>query len=199
MLKSSHVLALKPSPDPRRTPPHTPRSIALRRTRSTESLSSPRQTNLSLEADELYPPIRPFAPPQLSSHHNPSVGASPTPRKSSSHARGMSFDALTSRSTLNLAMSASVTDLTAGGSKSNKDKYGTIGKNVSATQMISALSSTSSTDLDVEFIKKLRLLLRNESASCVISFSYSAVLTTFQMVTGLLETRRLFISSDASE
>ncbi|KAF8903639.1 armadillo-type protein [Mucidula mucida] len=180
MLKSSHVLALKPSPTEMViNQPLTPRSLALRRTRSTESLSSPRPGQSILE--ELRPPVRPFAPPpQLSSHHN----SSPTPRKSSSHTRGMSYDAMASRSNLYLPMSASVTDLnefSGGNARPVKDKYGTIGKNISAAQIISTLSSTSTTRLEVETVKKLRLLLRNESASWSQEFlklgGYSTLLT----------------------
>ncbi|KAF9041078.1 hypothetical protein BDZ89DRAFT_1060369 [Hymenopellis radicata] len=151
MLKSSHV-----------------------RTRSTESLSSPRPGHSILE--ELRPPVRPFAPPpQLSSHHSSS---------SSSHTRGISFDAMASRSNLHLPMSASVTDLNdffSGSGRPTKDKYGAIGKQISAAQIISTLSSTSTTALEVETVKKLRLLLRNESATWSQEFlklgGYAALLT----------------------
>ncbi|KIY64986.1 hypothetical protein CYLTODRAFT_438015 [Cylindrobasidium torrendii FP15055 ss-10] len=185
MLKSSHMLTLKPSDmTAALEPPMTPRSAALRRSRSTDSLSSPRRSGTPMDFDdddELLPPIRPFAPPQLSSHHNPSVG-SPKSRKSS-HSRGLSLNAFASRSAVNLPLSVSVTDLstTAGGSKGGKDKYGTLGKNASAVQIISALTSTSSQNLDVELVKKLRLCLRNESASWSQDFlkqgGYTALLT----------------------
>lgn len=154
-------------PKPPASPPATPRSTALRRTRSIESLSSPLAFNGSMEFD-LLPPQAPFASSgQVSAHHPSSGGGSTTPRKSSGHMRGASFDSpgLKSRSQVNLT-SASVVDLSALlGGKSGKDKGLTqpTGK-ISPTKFISILSGTSSTQIDVENIKKLRLMLRNESA-----------------------------------
>ncbi|KAG7451301.1 uncharacterized protein BT62DRAFT_926976 [Guyanagaster necrorhizus] len=180
MLKSSHVLALKPSQVDDELPA-TPRSTALRRTRSTESLGSPLLSSACLDDDVLRPPVLPFASPvRISSHHASSVGVSPSPRKPSGHIRGLSYNGLASRSQVNLPSSGSVIDLTGGG-KTVKDKYSTIGKNLAPTKLISILTSTSSTELDVELIKKLRLLLRNESASWSQEFlrmgGYSALLT----------------------
>ncbi|KAK0446253.1 armadillo-type protein [Armillaria borealis] len=180
MLKSSHVLALKPNLVDVELPT-TPHSTTLRRTRSTESLGSPRLSSACLDDDVLQPPVLPFASPvRLSSHHASSVGVSPSPRKVSSHIRGLSYSGLASRSQINLPSSGSVIDLTTGG-KTVKDKLSSIGKNMSPTKLISILTSTSSTELDVELIKKLRLLLRNESASWSQEFlsmgGYSALLT----------------------
>ena len=58
----------------------------------------------------------------------------------------------------------STLDLTGGG-KQVKEKGAVVTKNISPTQFCSILTSTSSTQLDVEGLKKLRLLLRNEVAS----------------------------------
>ncbi|KAJ7471520.1 armadillo-type protein [Mycena galericulata] len=166
MLKSSQTMALAPLPLPlpaaRDTPPLTPRSAALRRTRSTESLDSPRHMKPSLE-----------------------YAAPPRTVKLAATLRGTSFDAarLLSRSQVNLPISVSVVDLTG---KSSKDRSAAAGKekaakDISPTRFFSILSGTSSTQLDIENVKKLRLLLRNESASWSEEFlklgGYAALLT----------------------
>lgn len=153
MLKSSQTMA--PNPPKPVTPPVTPRPIALRRVHSIESLDSPRSSKPYLDYDIPAPPNPPFAGRQVSAIHGS------TPRKSSGHSRGISFDAF-SRSQVHLPMSASTLDLGTGG-KAGKDKL-TAAKNLSPTKFFSILSGTSSTQLDVEDIKKLRLLLRNETA-----------------------------------
>jgi hypothetical protein len=48
--------------------------------------------------------------------------------------------------------------------RSTKDKIFVAPKNISPAKFFGILSGTSSTQLDVESVKKLRLLLRNESA-----------------------------------
>ncbi|KAJ7707408.1 armadillo-type protein [Mycena rosella] len=176
MLKSSQTMALPPLPPPlapaRSTPPLTPRSAALRRTRSTESLDSPRHVKPALE----------YAAPRA-----PALFGEPSSnRKASSHSRGTSFDAsrLLSRSQVHLPISASTVDLTSKGS--SKDRNAAAGKDKSAKDIspmrfFSILSGTSSTQLDIENVKKLRLLLRNESASWSEEFlklgGYAALLT----------------------
>ncbi|KAF7336852.1 Drf-GBD domain-containing protein [Mycena venus] len=184
MLKSSQTMALAPLPLPlpatQNTPPLTPRSVALRRTRSTESLDSPRRSKASLEYE---PPRAPalFGESALASSVGPA--ASPS-RKTSGHARGTSFDTsrLLSKSQVHLPVSASVVDLTGKASKergaAGKEK---VAKDISPTRFFSILSGTSSTQLDIENVKKLRLLLRNESASWSEEFlklgGYAALLT----------------------
>ncbi|RXW23275.1 hypothetical protein EST38_g2577 [Candolleomyces aberdarensis] len=73
----------------------------------------------------------------------------------------------------------STLDLASGG-KVAKDKNGTV-KNLSPTRFCSILQGQSSLQMDVEDIKKLRLMLRNESASWTEEFctlgGYSALLT----------------------
>jgi len=81
-----------------------------------------------------------------------------------------------SRSQVNLNASSSVLDLTSiGGGKPGKDKA--VSRSFSPRNFISILQGTSSVDLDIESIKKLRLLLRNESARCVL-LSYSRLVLT---------------------
>ncbi|KAJ7261715.1 armadillo-type protein [Mycena haematopus] len=186
MLKSSQTMVLAPLPLPlplpasQDTPPLTPRSAALRRTRSTESLDSPRHSKASFD----YQPPR---APALFSGGASSVGpaASPSRKSSSSHSRGTSFDAarLFSKSQVYLPASVSVVDLT---SKAAKERGGAAGKekvakDISPTRFFSILSGTSTTQLDIENVKKLRLLLRNESASWSEEFlklgGYAALLT----------------------
>lgn len=160
MLKSSQVMTLpKPAPSP--SPPLTPRSISLRKSRSTESLGSPVDSRISLSSD-LRPPRPPFA-----ASGSPSSSSS---RKVSGHIRGLSFDgpAWKSRSQVYLPASSSVLDLTA--TKSGKEKGSAMTKSgsISPAKIIGILSGTSSTQIDVENVKKLRLLLRNESARYAI-------------------------------
>ncbi|KAJ6520877.1 armadillo-type protein [Mycena vulgaris] len=177
MLKSSQTMTLLPLPPPlaaSQSTPLTPRSAALRRTRSTESLDSPRHVKPTLE----------YAMPRAPALFAESSAAG-TNRKASDHSRGTSFDAsrLLSRSQVHLPISASTADLTG---KAPKDRSAAAGKekaakDISPTRFFSILSGTSSTQLDIENVKKLRLLLRNESASWSEEFlklgGYAALLT----------------------
>ncbi|KAF8133090.1 armadillo-type protein [Mycena galopus ATCC 62051] len=179
MLKSSQtmvpLLAPLPLPASQATPPLTPRSTALRRTRSTESLDSPRHSKASLE----------YLPPRAPALFGESVGPeSPIRKASASHSRGTSFDTarLLSKSQVHLPASVSVVDLTGKAPKERgvpgKEK---VAKDISPTRFFSILSGTSTTQLDIENVKKLRLLLRNESASWSEEFlklgGYAALLT----------------------
>ncbi|KAL0953243.1 hypothetical protein HGRIS_004496 [Hohenbuehelia grisea] len=173
MLKSSQAMLVKlPA-----SPPETPRTLALRKARSTESIGSPMHAGALENEDLPMPPRAPFTFDEL-----PSSGRS-SPRLPSTHARGSSFDLSRnfSRSQVHLPMSTSVVDLVTG-ARLSKDKSATgPSKGISATKFFSILSGTSSLQLDVEMIKKLRLLLRNESASWTHEFlglgGYSALLT----------------------
>ncbi|KAJ6512919.1 armadillo-type protein [Mycena sanguinolenta] len=187
MLKSSQTMALAPLPPlaSQDTAPLTPRSTALRRTRSTESLDSPRRSSKS--SFEYQPPRAPalFSESARSGGAS-SVGpaASPSRKSSASHLRGTSFDTtrLLSRSQVHLPASASVLDLTGKASKergaAGKEKAA---KDLSPMRFFSILSGTSTTHLDIENVKKLRLMLRNESASWSEEFlklgGYAALLT----------------------
>ena len=161
MLKSSQVMTLNSKEV---SPPAPPRSLTLRKAHSTESLNSPRNARVNTEYDFPEPPHASFSGGQVSAHHASSIGGSPTPRKASSHNRGSSFDGpgLFSRSQVHLPASSSTLDLTAP-TKIGKEKM-VVARNISPTKFFSILSGTSSTQLDVEDMKKLRLLLRNESA-----------------------------------
>jgi len=162
MLKSSTILAKQPR-DTVSILPHTPRGT-LRRAASTESFGSPLRNN-SADQDLFEPPCLPFAG-HVSTHQHPYISASSTRKASSNHTRGFSFDTqrLLSRSQVDLATESSA-DLTLGsGPLSVKDKSTLRSKNISPTKFCSILTGTSSLQLDIEDIKKLRLLLRNESA-----------------------------------
>ncbi|KAF9007579.1 armadillo-type protein [Cyathus striatus] len=171
MLKSSQTLAIRPKTATPATPP-TPR-----RAYSTESLSSPKGSTLATDYDLLAPPnTAAIFGSRVSSHNSPYLSGSP---RKTSHSRGLSFDAprFFSRSQVNLP-SSSTMDPQSG--KLGRDKSES-GKSISPTKFFSILSSTSSTEMDVEDVKKLRLLLRNESATWSQEFlklgGYSAMLT----------------------
>ncbi|KAJ3505341.1 hypothetical protein NLJ89_g7475 [Agrocybe chaxingu] len=180
MLKSSQTMAISPVPEP--SPPSTPRTNrGPRRAHSTESLSPRHATIASLMNDNSELPYPGLSAAPVSAHISPYL-SSPE-RKASGHSRGLSFDPprFFSKSQINLAepSSSSTLDLLAG-SKVSKEKGISVSKNISPTRFCSILTGTSSTQLDVEDLKKLRLLLRNESAT-------------------VFETRRLFCPSDQIE
>ncbi|KAJ3732530.1 armadillo-type protein [Lentinula guzmanii] len=157
--------------------PLTPQPMTLRRTRSIDTLESPRPTKPSLDY-ELRPPIAPFA---YSEHSSRSTSSTGSPRKSS-HSRGISLGTgIMSRSQVNLLGNGSTFDLLSTGSKPGKEKGLASSKTISPTKSVSMLAGTSSTELDVEQVKKLRLLLRNESTSWTEDFfrsgGYTALLT----------------------
>jgi hypothetical protein len=168
MIKSSQTLVT--SPVVGLSEPITPQANkSLRRAHSIESLSPRHPTLASLAAEySEVPHTAGFSVAHVSAHHSPYL-ASPQRKPSSGHPRGMSFDAvprLFSKSQVNLIASSSTLDLTGGG-KQGKEKGAVVTKNISPTKFCSILTSTSSTQLDVEGLKKLRLLLRNEVASYV--------------------------------
>ncbi|KAG5339822.1 hypothetical protein C0989_003504 [Termitomyces sp. Mn162] len=173
MLKSSQTMALNPPKEV--TSPIAPRSAALRRVHSIESLDSPRKPKPYIDDDALEPPRPPYAGGQVSA-----LNGSQSPRKPSIHSRGLSFDTqrIFSRSQINLASSSTLDLLSSG--KPTKEKPTSM-KNLTPTKFFSILSGTSSTQLEVEDIKKLRLLLRNETATWSQEFlslgGYSALLT----------------------
>lgn len=176
MLKSSQTMIASPVPDPSLTPPRTQ---TLRKAHSIESLGSPRAPALFSDHEHLENlHTAGVSVSQVSAHHSP-YGGSGTPRKGSAHGRGLSFDAprLFSKSQVNLPASTSTLDLLGGKSKDRTVPA----KNITPPKFFSILSSTSSTELDIEDVKKLRLLLRNESASWSQEFlklgGYSALLT----------------------
>jgi hypothetical protein len=148
MLKSSQAMALNPPV----STPLTPRAGALRRTRSTESLGSPKQARYSMETDKSQQPHSAAVTSNL-------LSSRPALHLPTGHSRGVSFDVPRSfsRSQIHLAGEVALSKIT-------KDKGSSLANDISPTKFFSILSGTSSTQLEVENVKKLRLLLRNESA-----------------------------------
>ncbi|KAH7913769.1 armadillo-type protein [Hygrophoropsis aurantiaca] len=164
MLKSSHVLTSNPPV----SPPLTPRTV--RKARSSESLASPHLPLPSLE---------------YNSRPNPMWGPAPAGKSTTDlhaqqptrnvHERGISFDA---PRTLSYSQTPPVIP---GDLITSKSKDKGFVKSITPVKFCSILSGTSSTQLEIETVKKLRLLLRNESASWSEDFlrlgGYNALLT----------------------
>lgn len=173
MIKSSQTMAISPTIP---SEPTTPR-VKLRRAHSTDFLNTPRHPTLASLATEYseLPHTTGFSVAHVSAHHSPYLP--PPQSKPGEHGRGNSFDGprIFSKSQINLVSSSSTLDLTGVG-KQGKEKGAVIAKNISPTMFCSILTSTSSTQLNVEGLKKLRLLLRNEVASYV---RYQRILNFF--------------------
>jgi hypothetical protein len=93
------------------------------------------------------------SPVRATDWSNTDIGGGP--RFSTGHIRGISCDTATALARSQVAAG----DL----AKPSKDKGST--KNLTPLRFFSILTGTSSTQLEVENVKKLRLLLRNESAT----------------------------------
>ncbi|KAG8213095.1 armadillo-type protein, partial [Butyriboletus roseoflavus] len=160
MLKSSQVLTVNPS---------TPRTV--RKARSIESIASPHIPLSKLESDS--------EPRQGGLWGTPLAGKSTTNLHAldsldRSHGRGVSLDAT---QTLSRAQAPVIpVELV-----SSKSKEKAFGKGMTPVKFCSILTSSSSTTLDVEVVKKLKLMLRNEAASWTEDFlrsgGYSSMLT----------------------
>ncbi|KAI6024842.1 armadillo-type protein [Pisolithus microcarpus] len=167
MLKSSRVLTTNPplSATPA-AQPSTPRTI--RKARSIESIVSP-----SAHTPRSQPRRGGLWKNALAGKSTTDLHASDGMDKT--HGRGRSFD--TSR-TLSRSETPAVIpgDLT-----TNKSREKAFGKTITPVKFCSILFSTSSTALEVDVVKKLRLMLRNESAAWTEDFlragGYSALLT----------------------
>ncbi|KAJ2918485.1 hypothetical protein MD484_g1959, partial [Candolleomyces efflorescens] len=172
MLKTSHVITEKTAPAGATfalpgTPPRN-NSVGLRRVHSTESLGSPRAP--FMHEDSIGSPRTAGSPTHVSAHQSPYGSGRPYgQRQGSGHWTGGSVDMgrLFSKSHITLP-SMSTLDL-ASGAKVTKEKNGTV-KNLSPTRFCSILQGQSSLHMDVEDIKKLRLMLRNESARYVTPY-----------------------------
>ncbi|QRV90145.1 GTPase-binding protein rid1 [Ceratobasidium sp. AG-Ba] len=173
MLRSSHVLGNIPAA------PATPPS--LRRTRSNESLASPKplfalNAGAATSNDELAAPRPAFLADEPGS-----------PSKRGGHARGSSLD---------LPKSSSLSDLSTKGKKSKEpekpkskeaDKQKPKDKNAKERDIISPakfcqiLQTSKTVELDVDMLRKLRIMLRNEAASWSEDFlrrgGYSALMS----------------------
>ncbi|KAF8907264.1 armadillo-type protein [Gymnopilus junonius] len=179
MIKSSQTMAIGPTTE---SPPGSPRSSSLRKAHSTDSMMSnprhPTLASLSGDSPELVHPG--FSQPPVSAHNSPYLSS---PQRRPGHARGFSFHSsqFFSKSQVNLTAGSSSTVDLSHVPKSAKEKGLIAAKNLSPTKFCSILTSTSSTQLDIEDLKKLRLLLRNESATWSQEFlklgGYSALLT----------------------
>ena len=157
MLKSSRVLTTKPPASATvAAQPSAPKAV--RKARSIESIlsSSP------------HTPISGFAqdgqPRRGGLWGNPLAGKSTADLHTSdftdkTHGRGMSFD--TSRSLPRSQMPAVVP----GDLMTNKSKDKAFGRTITPVNFCSILFSSSSLTLDIDVVKKLRLMLRNEAAA----------------------------------
>ncbi|KAG0706746.1 armadillo-type protein [Suillus ampliporus] len=162
MLKSSHVLTSNPTPGP----PSTPRT--LRRAHSSQSIGSP-----------LPPSLRYDQMPTKGSWMTGLSGKSTTDLHAldgnQGHERGSSVDAARTLSR------GQIPPVIPGDLITSKSKDKGFVKNITPVKFCSILSSTSSTQLELETVKKLRLLLRNESATWSEDFlrlgGYNSLLT----------------------
>ncbi|TFK50027.1 hypothetical protein OE88DRAFT_1736314 [Heliocybe sulcata] len=145
MVKSSQTLAFRGSRAPAT-------SNSLRRSRSIDSIdSSPSHPHC---------PVRPSYPTGPDKSGRSAVtpsrsGSAHVPRSQSAHARASSLDFF---ATFSLSQGASSTPA----AKSGKEKGSTA---PSPYAICMTLSGTSSTRLEVDFVKRLRICLRNEAAS----------------------------------
>lgn len=204
MLRSSHVLGTVPAA------PATPPS--LRRTRSNESLGSPKplfalgSTNAASNEDLVAPrPAFLMDEPSRSSLGSSKDVFTP-PASPSRHARGSSLD---------LPRTISVTDLTNPKGKKDKskdakelDKFkpkdkvaGAKEKEreiISPQKFCQILSKSKTVELDVSVIKKLRIMLRNEAARyalyACIQRVYDLIIVFFKLVRGFSQNGWIFSS-----
>ncbi|KAG1759198.1 armadillo-type protein [Suillus occidentalis] len=153
MLKSSHVITSNPTSGSPSTP------LTLRKARSSESMGSP-------------------LPPSMSYDQMPTKTSTTDLHAlddKQGHNRGLSCDAT---QTLSRGQNSPVIP---GDLITSKSKEKGFVKNITPVKFCSILASTSSTQLEVEIVKKLRLLLRNESATWSEDFlklgGYNALLT----------------------
>lgn len=150
MLKSSQVMAVNPSTAA--AVQSTPRTM--RKARSIESITSP---HAPLSA------MRPDSQPKRGGLWGSALAGKSTTDLhdldswDKSHGRGASFDAA---QTLSRAQAPVIpVELV-----SSKSKEKALGKGMTPVKFCSILTSSSSTTLDMETVKKLRVMLRNEAA-----------------------------------
>ncbi|CAE6465493.1 hypothetical protein ACGC1H_002546 [Rhizoctonia solani] len=173
MLRSSHVLGAAPAAP--KTPP------SLRRTRSNESLATPRPSfDLNAAAasnEELSAPRPAFLADELPRRSLDSFDPNASPSR---HTRGASLDLPRSTSVADLAISQDVKDSDKSKSKHVKPKGGERDI-ISPQKFCQILTNTKSVQLELETVKKLRIMLRNEAASWSEDFlrmgGYSALMS----------------------
>ena len=158
MLRSSHAIKSAPT-----TKPITPKKSNgnLRKAKSSDSLASPhRQPELSVDIKPAPMTAGRFlgaamrSSVSLGRHSDDELPTSPSLPKANRHSRGISLDfskngpgPFSAKNDQNIAKSAK-----------------TWTKDMAPSRYTGILTSTSSLELDIEVVKKLRLLLRNESA-----------------------------------
>lgn len=200
MIRSQHTLKLTTNPTTgEASKSKSNRASILRRTKSIDSFDAPPGTPpRGDESFEFLSPPKPFADsPKSTAKHSKSqsqttgrvFGAALAMASSTSihnlfsdtnknstgtksvpdsygagagHSRGVSLDTPRSR-----AKSQTRSDFVAG--KGSKDKHGT--REGTPSHFVNIFMGTSSLQLEVEVVKKLRLLLRNESARFVETYS----------------------------
>ncbi|EIN10067.1 hypothetical protein PUNSTDRAFT_86614 [Punctularia strigosozonata HHB-11173 SS5] len=152
----------------------------MRHTRSSESLDSPRKPPAEPERPRSRFGVRARSKSRsraTSRSENPSSSDGSAASHPAMHARGVSFQF--SRGSNPFASQVDLAATAKGGKE--KDAVGASFTKYPPVKVVSTLLSTSSTILDVEVVKKLRLLLRNESASWTEEFlargGYEALLT----------------------
>lgn len=191
MVKSSQTLTFSPPSSP-------PTTRTLRKAHSSDSLASPRPRNATMERDfSLH--TGGFIPGSaLGSQSSLSVAAlNVRPYAVGGHARGVSVDVWR---TTSQGQAPPVVPSEFSNSKLVKDT-----KSISAARLCSILTGTSSTQLELETVKKLRLLLRNESARSVIYIYSSPVFQVWgltcnvQLVIGVPPDGRLRIVTNSSQ
>lgn len=157
MLKSSRVVTANPPANTTPTAqPFAPRTV--RKARSIESIVSPSaHTPVSGLGHESQPRRGGLWKNAIAGKSATDLHASDVMDKT--HGRGRSFD--TSR-TLSRSETPAVIP---GDLMTNKSRDKAFGKTITPVKFCSILFSTSSTALEVDAVKKLRLMLRNESAA----------------------------------
>lgn len=167
MLRSSHTLQ-RNAPAALATPKKN--SSTLRKTRSSESIASSPQANIAYDFPE--PPktagrffgLAMKSTTSLAHYSDGESGNDTQYTANTSHSRGASVDIPRSSSKIHLPV-ASKSETA--GARSHKGKSS---KDLSPDRFAHLLSDSSSLTLDVEIVKKLRLLLRNEPARYSLAF-----------------------------
>ena len=153
MLKSSHVLS------PTATPPAPSRG--LRRVQSGSSLnleSSPRHKSAGAVPDHHHHHTPTKATSSRATPPGAHVGSRDATTAAAQHSRGKSVDVVSPQRPKSRSGSGAAPDLGA------NTALGARGKVFSPVQFVSLLTGKSSLELEVDVVKKLVLLLRNEAA-----------------------------------
>ncbi len=162
MLRSSHCLALAAAPpSPHSSPKKTPsKPNTLRKTRSTDSLGSPRPLVPPFVLDFPQPPqTGRFLGAAMKS--TSSLGFFSDDANATTTSPSHSFFGSPTRHSRGMSLDISLGQIEQPSGVKSKDKAS---KDLSPAKYCNLLASTSTLQLNIEAVKKLRLLLRNESA-----------------------------------